>query len=474
MTFRSTTPTPGYLRLTSLDDLNNETFSAASLNAPVKARVTNGLGVAAPSEDQVTTSVSVAKNVAFRWLPMPTTAVSVKVSGDWRYDPTTATTFSASDTTQGLSYSVVSAPNLPTPAQLAHTSSTIVGGPAADLAHSHIDPSVRTLTQQITVGAQSKYDEALDIQRYLTSSRFTYTVSPPATPSGQDPLAYFLLHSRAGFCQQYSTAMAVMARLVGIPSRVAVGFTAGTRDPDGTWLVTTHDAHAWPELYFPSYGWLPFEPTPRGDGQAVTPIYARGLPNQHGGPTTPTNHGSTGGSQTKPPTTTRHNLDGTTGAVGGQSAGKSHGGGVGSTLRVLVLILVIVLVLFPATARQLTRRRRLLLLHGTHPSAAVAWAELRDSAIDAGAGWADGTSSRQAAAALLRWLGPDLDIAEPLARLTHAEELDRYAERTEAAAVSPSADLHAVRSALRQRRSRRQMFRTWLLPPSTMARLRRA
>ena len=59
-----------------------------------------------------------------------------------------------------------------------------------------------------------------------------------------------------------------MARLSGIPSRVAVGFTRGTKQKDGSWLVTTHDAHAWPELYFQGYGWLAFEPTPRADGQA--------------------------------------------------------------------------------------------------------------------------------------------------------------------------------------------------------------
>ena len=133
---------------------------------------------------------------------------------------------------------------------------------------------------------------------------------------------------------------------------------------------------------------------------------------------------------------------------------------------------MVVLALVPAGTRQIVRRRRLVQLHGTQPSAAAAWAELRDSALDSGAPWADSVSPRQAAttlAALIR----ATEAAEPLAQLTHAEEVDRYANRPGAAASSLAADLREVRRALRARRSRRQAVRAALLPPSTLSRFRR-
>ena len=71
----------------------------------------------------------------------------------------------------------------------------------------------------------------------------------------------------------------MLARLLGIPSRVAIGYTGGSAGPHGVWQVTTADAHAWPELYFPGEGWLRFEPTPaggHGQGTATVPTYARG------------------------------------------------------------------------------------------------------------------------------------------------------------------------------------------------------
>jgi transglutaminase-like putative cysteine protease len=94
------------------------------------------------------------------------------------------------------------------------------------------------------------------IQRYfVTGNRFHYDTSIPAD-DGPDALADFLLHTRRGFCQQFATAMTVMARISGIPARVAVGFTRGTQQANGSWLVTTHDAHAWPELWFQGIGWV--------------------------------------------------------------------------------------------------------------------------------------------------------------------------------------------------------------------------
>jgi hypothetical protein len=88
---------------------------------------------------------------------------------------------------------------------------------------------------------------------------FTYDEQPPKAAG--PPLVAFVTDTKAGYCQHYAGAMTVMLRMLGIPARVAVGFTSGTRD-DGKWVVTDRDAHAWVEAWFAGVGWVPFDPTP--------------------------------------------------------------------------------------------------------------------------------------------------------------------------------------------------------------------
>ena len=114
------------------------------------------------------------------------------------------------------------------------------------------------------------------LQDWLSDGTFKYTLKAPTVLDASE-LSRFLNVTKSGYCQQFSFAMAVLARLVGIPSRVAYGFTSGTPVGDDEWQVTTHDAHAWPELYFSGFGWLRFEPTPSGtagQGTAYAPAYA--------------------------------------------------------------------------------------------------------------------------------------------------------------------------------------------------------
>jgi transglutaminase-like putative cysteine protease len=102
---------------------------------------------------------------------------------------------------------------------------------------------------------------------FRSEGGFVYDEQPVQPLSSEPPLVDFVLRGKAGYCQHYAGAMAVMLRLLGIPARVAVGFTSGEYDDGkGEWTVTDHNAHAWVEVYFPRYGWLPFDPTP-GRGQ---------------------------------------------------------------------------------------------------------------------------------------------------------------------------------------------------------------
>src|SRR4029453_14354329 len=121
--------------------------------------------------------------------------------------------------------------------------------------------------------ATTPFDKALAIQDYLRSSEFRYNLNVPALSAGGNQLRRFLTQVREGYCEQFAIAMAMMARQVDIPSRVAVGFTAGEL-VDNDWVqVPTPAAPAWPELWFPNAGWVPFEPTPRADGTVSVPIY---------------------------------------------------------------------------------------------------------------------------------------------------------------------------------------------------------
>ncbi|HEX3825064.1 MAG TPA: DUF3488 and transglutaminase-like domain-containing protein [Mycobacteriales bacterium] len=476
ISYRTSTPDPGYLRMTSLDVFNGSSFSAHSLEAPSSASASENLPVTAPDGPIVVSSISVSPTFSIDWLPMEATALGVSVGNQWRYDPTTATVFSARTTTEGLTYTTHSIADDPTAAEL-NSAEAPAKSVADDLiVPKDLSPSVRELTRTVTAHAATSFDAALDIQRFFTTgSRFTYDTNVP-TDNSPNALADFLLKSRKGFCQQFSTAMAVMARLAGIPSRIAVGFTRGAKQPNGSWLVTTHDAHAWPELWFQGYGWIAFEPTPRADGQAVTPSYARGKPgNSTIGPTQPSSNAS-------------HSpgiIDGEHPPVGVGSVGAHRtqaGGGSGPVsgpasghgeLYLLIGLLVVVLLLLPGTARIITRARRWRAIGDPAIGSAAAWAELRDTAIDLRVPWEDGRTPRQVAASLLRSVGASGTTAAALGRIAQYEEQSRYAATQPALGGELRRDVDVIRSAARVSRTRSQRVLAIVMPRSTLRVLRR-
>jgi transglutaminase-like putative cysteine protease len=471
LSYQTSSSTPGYLRLTSLDQFNGNAFTEGTLQQPANATVTESLPVqpTPPAGPITTTSVTISPHFAVDWLPAPTTALGVSIGDPWRYDPGTSTMFSARATTQGLHYSVRSVANNPTSEQLA-----AVGRPddALDadmtLPMSLIPATVKSLTHKITAHATTRYEAALDIQHYLTSSRFTYdtTIPPDSSPGA---LAHFLLQTRRGFCQQFATAMAVMARLSGIPSRVAVGFTPGTRQPDSTtWNVTTHDAHAWPELWFQGYGWLAFEPTPRADGQAKTPAYANVAP--AAGRKIISKHPTPSTSPRSDLVDPRH-IPGlrTTGSGGaaGQSLG-SHSAGLAGRIALVVVLLLAIALVVPALARAITRQRRRRHLADPIRGPAVAWAELRDTAIDLGMPWDDRRSPRQIAATMQSALGSTSQAGAAMMQVARSEEVSRYAATPQPASSELRREVHVVRTAMRATRSTPQRALALVMPRSTL------
>jgi hypothetical protein len=113
----------------------------------------------------------------------------------------------------------------------------------------------------ITADQENAFDKTVALETYLRRS-ITYNLDPPAVPPGRDYVDFLLFESRQDYCNGYASALAVMARSLGIPARVAVGYAQGEYDPEqGAFRVKKEDAHSWPEVYFPQYGWLEFEPT---------------------------------------------------------------------------------------------------------------------------------------------------------------------------------------------------------------------
>jgi transglutaminase-like putative cysteine protease len=120
---------------------------------------------------------------------------------------------------------------------------------------------VGTLAERITSGAETPYDKARLLEQYLRDT-ITYDLSPPPLPPQRDYVDFLLFESQRGYCNGYASALVVMARTLDVPARLASGYAEGTYDEErGVFRVRQNNAHSWPELYFPGYGWVEFEPT---------------------------------------------------------------------------------------------------------------------------------------------------------------------------------------------------------------------
>ena len=147
-----------------------------------------------------------------------------------------------------------------------------------------LPPELIAYATEVTASApRTAYDRAVAIEAALR--RLPYTLDVPAPPADRELTSWFLFDLQQGYCDYFATAMVVLARLNGIPARLAVGYTMGQFDPQrGDYRVTELNAHSWPELYFPGYGWIPFEPTSalaapeRAESAYVPPDWAARMP----------------------------------------------------------------------------------------------------------------------------------------------------------------------------------------------------
>jgi len=220
------------------------------------------------------------------FLPLPYPALQVYVPGKWRYDPDLMV-YSGSESMAGRSYSVASALVDPSRTQLATApklTRTAALAPDLRLPSSYQTAALKKLADSEVAGQSTEFGKVNALATWLSGPQFTYTLAAPNLTSAAS-LLNFLTKVKSGFCVQYAYAMTVLTRLLGIPARFVVGYTGGTRLANGSYQVRNLDAHAWTEVYFPSLGWIRFEPTPAGQGTANAPNYMTGAtgPGQLGG-----------------------------------------------------------------------------------------------------------------------------------------------------------------------------------------------
>ncbi|MFF4584493.1 DUF3488 and DUF4129 domain-containing transglutaminase family protein [Streptomyces sp. NPDC001388] len=262
-----------YLRIVSLDDFDGTTWKPSKrhiVTVPDRFPTPTGLGPDI-KRAEITTRISAADGYAQDWLPMPYPPSSVEIKGNWRYEPVGMTLVGDhGQNTSGKTYQVKSLDLQPTAAQLA-AAPQAPGSIRNDYTKvpDSLPKVVARQAREITAGATSAYDKAVALQDYFAvTGGFEYDTDVEVG-TGRDAIARFL-RDKQGFCVHFSFAMAAMARTLGIPARVAVGFAPGSPQADGSVAVSLKDAHAWPELYFEGVGWTRFEPTPT---RGTTPTY---------------------------------------------------------------------------------------------------------------------------------------------------------------------------------------------------------
>ena len=478
LTFRTDARVPQdqYLQIYVLN--YNPVLGAWTLVTPQKyTRVKDGPLLSAPglagntSTSDATTKIKLAKGVQGygskdAFLPLPYAPTTLKASGHWVEDDTTLMVYSAEPRgLSGLSYTVTSAqPEIGK--QQINQAPSYPASIRDDYLRPTDSPVLARLAQTIAKGAPTPYQKALALQSwFLDPGRFKYDVQSDVD-NNLTGLITFLTKTRSGFCQQFAFAMAVLARELHIPSRIAVGYTAGTRQSNGTWQVTTEDAHVWPELYFTGVGWIRFEPTPGGlggQGTATEPQYAPppGIPKP-----TPGASLGPGGARAKAGNLAHnlHPLPGGGGALGGP------GTDLAGWILLSVAILLGLAVIAPLTVRMVARRRRLAAT-GDAGLAHAAWLELRDNLADYGFAWRPSESPRAVASRIAATLRLDPAAREALGRIVSAEERARYAP-SPLSSDTLRADTAAVRRALAQEAAWQTRWRARLLPPSTLRPIR--
>ncbi|MBB5618701.1 transglutaminaseTgpA domain-containing protein [Microcella frigidaquae] len=466
-----------YLTLSHLADFEGQTVQpVVGGEAIVPGRVGPPLWL---GDDVATRTIDTTiqlQNVRSRWVPLPAAPVEITgLSGSWVVDPQGITVGAVDGTFRGGTYDVESLVAEPTPEQLRVATVSEEGLDRYRVLPPELEPFVVDTAAAIAANAEgpSPYDQARALQRFFTSGDFEYSEEAPVEfgydGTGADIVAEFL-RVRAGYCVQFSTAMTLMARSLGLPTRLAVGFTPGTRNPEvpGEYVVTTDNLHSWPEIHFDGIGWVRFEPTP---SRGATPAYASddvpapgeepAIDPETGEPIEPTAAPS---SPADPAASDAPDPDasdaadpldlidgGSDGTLDGPSAGGLVAGSADARpLAAALLALLVLLLAVPGVWRAIRRAHR-----RRSPDALDRWRELRDTARDLGLAAEETSTPRALAEAwAARWVADPAALAALAAERAALEQRAYAAPRGRAAAADIAVLLAALRaSAPRWRRA---------------------
>ena len=413
LTHRSETGT-SYLKLATLPRFTVDGFGLQDVRVAT-GRLPGPGGLASGRGTPRVTDVEIGP-FASEWLPVPFVPTSFDAPGEWGFALDTLDVMALQGADRGratadLSYQVRSLDIRPSDGEIAQASSSGNGRQEQLEVVPQLPQRVADLAHEVTADAPTAGAKALALQAYLTSEEFTYSLASTATGDGLATIDDFLFRSRSGYCEQFAGSMAIMARTLGIPSRMAVGFVPGELDEASGWYeVTARDLHTWPELWLDGWGWVAFEPTP-----------ARGLPTVvEGGTAAPTATVAPTADQTSAPT------DEPTPTPSSGAEQPSGGEGFGSGGGWLWLLAVLAVLgaggwAAPRFRRRYQRWDRLKPNPDARGATIAAWDEVRDTALRKGVRWPSG-SPRFAAAQLAPLLAPDAEAQAALHRLALATE----------------------------------------------------
>jgi transglutaminase-like putative cysteine protease len=396
ITYATNAATPLYLRSVTVDNFDGDSWGPDDREGerrPLTGLIEPGYEILANEQIRQVTAVETGTFTS-PYLPLPYAPGAIRgLSGAWTWDPSTLSVKGSNTNSRNQLY-IVSSTEPKLTAEALQQSSAAVRGISGDFTRipGNVPDIVRSTADQVTRSSGTAYAKAMAIQRFLRSGEFTYSLQSPVQGgydgNGLSVLADFLTQ-KSGYCIHFSSAMAVMARLEGIPSRIAVGYAPGR--PTGATVavlgqgalpefeVDSRDAHAWPELYFQGLGWVPFEPTP---SRGVVPDYATEA-SSPGSPNLIENNEDLLRDATAAPATPTPSTAPLPGAGGGaEDPGQ----------RILPLLLTTAgslgLLLLLASPRliRLGRRARRLRKQDQSPEDTVplAWSELRDLGTDYG------------------------------------------------------------------------------------------
>lgn len=460
-----------YFRLLTLDRFNGTTWSAGGNRVREPNQPDTVLDVPGLSDDILTepssTTVRVDGLVA-PWLPVPFPSVRVLgADGRWMWDLEGLTLSSRLSSASGQRYVAESVLILPTREQLISAPAEAPDYVDRFLAlPEEIPPIITETFNTVTAETTNKYDAAFAIQRYLRSTAFLYSIEAPVDDGydgdGFDVIATFL-EKKSGYCVHFSSAMAILARMAGIPARISLGYLPGDRivgaEERLTYSVESDDLHAWPELYFSGVGWVPFEPTP---GRGVVPDYARAEVS-----------GADGRDPGSASTAERAPVD--QGQVVPDAGATSTGGGaVEPPAGVLAGAAVALLLILasPAALRAFRRRSRSRALRSGRAGPLTAWREVSDAAQDYGIPVSDADTPRAFAGALTGRTGFTPREEDALASLLDAVEHARFADPDRATLRLAGPGLidntEAVRGALRRQAGMVDRVRATIAPASVL------